>query len=144
MLKPIRLLVLRKQAIHVVFCFIKNEISRYAYLQLRRVQCRTVRSMTSRTTTHISPMPGHVINVTSSAPSSGGGGGGGSDSGSSPPVSVTSGSPNHSTTNGSSSFSLNHGIIGSGGGSLYPSISAAYWLPAPNPTPYLLPGEFKY
>lgn len=23
----------------------------------------------------------------------------------------------------------------------YPSISAAYWLPAPNPTPYLLPGK---
>lgn len=25
----------------------------------------------------------------------------------------------------------------------YPSISAAYWLPAPNPTPYLLPGKQK-
>ena len=25
----------------------------------------------------------------------------------------------------------------------YPSISAAYWLPAPNPTPYLLPGKEK-
>lgn len=23
----------------------------------------------------------------------------------------------------------------------YPSISAAYWLPAPNTTPYLLPGK---
>lgn len=25
-------------------------------------------------------------------------------------------------------------------GKHYPSISAAYWLPAPNTTPYLLPG----
>lgn len=25
----------------------------------------------------------------------------------------------------------------------YPSISAAYWLPAPNPTPYLLPGNMS-
>jgi GTP cyclohydrolase FolE2 len=25
----------------------------------------------------------------------------------------------------------------------YPSISAAYWLPAPNPTPYLLPGNIE-
>lgn len=24
---------------------------------------------------------------------------------------------------------------------LYPSISAAYWLPAPSPTPYLVPGN---
>lgn len=23
----------------------------------------------------------------------------------------------------------------------YPSISAAYWLPAPNTTPYMIPGE---
>jgi hypothetical protein len=22
----------------------------------------------------------------------------------------------------------------------YPSISSAYWLPAPNPTPYIIPG----
>ena len=26
----------------------------------------------------------------------------------------------------------------------YPSISAAYWLPAPNTTPYLLPGKSQY
>lgn len=45
------------------------------------------------------------------------------------------------------------GINGGGGGhcipggqkssnAAYPSISAAYWLPAPNPTPYMVPGEF--
>lgn len=26
-------------------------------------------------------------------------------------------------------------------GTSYPSISAAYWLPAPSPTPYLIPGK---
>lgn len=109
--------------------------------------------MTSRTTNHISPMPGHVISVGGSATGSIGGAGSGSDSGGSPTLSVTSGSPNHSSSNGSASFSHQqhhqHGPIGSGGsnssssggGTLYPSISAAYWLPAPNPTPYLLPGE---
>ncbi len=29
-------------------------------------------------------------------------------------------------------------------GSAYPSISSAYWQPAPNPTPYLVPGNFYY
>lgn len=28
-------------------------------------------------------------------------------------------------------------------GSAYPSISSAYWQPAPNPTPYLVPGNLK-
>lgn len=80
-------------------------------------------------------MPGHVM--ATSAPSNGtanvGGGGGGGVGGTSPTsMSVTSGSsPNGST--------------GSNNGTgLYPSISAAYWLPAPNPTPYLLPGELFF
>lgn len=30
-----------------------------------------------------------------------------------------------------------------GSSKAYPSISAAYWLPTSNPTPYLLPGESK-
>lgn len=29
-------------------------------------------------------------------------------------------------------------------GSAYPSISSAYWQPAPNPTPYLVPGKDLY
>lgn len=29
-------------------------------------------------------------------------------------------------------------------GSAYPSISSAYWQPAPNPTPYLVPGNLNY
>lgn len=54
-----------------------------------------------------------------------------------------------STTISSSTISNAHSIGPGGGvgpttngGGAYPSISAAYWLPAPNPTPYLLPGMY--
>lgn len=29
------------------------------------------------------------------------------------------------------------------GTGMYPSISSAYWLPAPNPAPYLVPGNYS-
>lgn len=74
-------------------------------------------------------MPGHVIasnsisNTTNTTNSAVNGNGGGTSPTS---MSVTSaGSP---------------GSTGSSSG-IYPSISAAYWLPAPNPTPYMLPGK---
>lgn len=44
-----------------------------------------------------------------------------------------------------SSTNLNspNSLKATGDGAKYPSISAAYWLPAPTPQPYLLPGKFS-
>jgi hypothetical protein len=46
------------------------------------------------------------------------------------------------TTSSVASTSTKSSSICDSQGKLYPSISAAYWLPASNPTPYLLPGNF--
>lgn len=69
------------------------------------------------------------------------------------------GSPGSTTSNGSSPGGgggvgsngavcpLRGSLAGGGGlttdehGKAYPSISAAYWLPAPSPTPYQVPGK---
>lgn len=72
--------------------------------------------------------PGSPAGSTTSNGSSSGGGGGGS-------------------IGGSAVCPLRGALAGNGGlttdehGKAYPSISAAYWLPAPSPTPYQVPGK---
>lgn len=39
------------------------------------------------------------------------------------------------------SFSVQGLNVTQSNGTAYPSISSAYWQPAPNPTPYLVPGN---